>query len=62
MPLDPELKNAIQDAVEHHGQDQRLATRLLAWLTDASDSDLSNEDAEKHLLDVLAVIKAEGEL
>tara|TARA_B100000686_G_scaffold325562_1_gene382464 strand:+ start:571 stop:759 length:189 start_codon:yes stop_codon:yes gene_type:complete len=56
MPLDAEVESAVKAAVKKRGQSSALATRLLAWLKESSERELSREDRDTHLQDVLTEI------
>ncbi len=41
MALDPALASALKTAAKEAGQSEAVANRLLAWLTQMSDQELS---------------------
>jgi len=43
MALDPALAGALKAATKELGQPDAVANRLLAWLTQMSDQDLSRD-------------------
>ena len=43
MALDPALAGALKAATKESGQPDAVANRLLAWLTQMSDQDLSRD-------------------
>jgi len=43
MALDPALAGALKSATKELGQPDAVANRLLAWLTQMSDQDLSRD-------------------
>jgi hypothetical protein len=46
MTLDNAIKEAIANAVEEHGQPQRLAEKLISWFSELAKSNESIDDKE----------------
>lgn len=49
MALDLEVEKAITQAVTELDQPKQLEKRLIAWLTDLSDRELTAEEENQHL-------------
>lgn len=46
MTLDNSIKEAIDIAVEQHGQPQRLAEKLISWFAELTNGNESIDDKE----------------
>lgn len=46
MTLDNSIKEAIDNAVEEHGQPQRLAEKLISWFSELANGNESIDDKE----------------
>lgn len=46
MTLDNSIKEAIDNAVEQHGQPQRLAEKLISWFAELANGNESIDDKE----------------
>ena len=57
MPLDKELEDAIYSAVEEAEQPRTVGQRLVAWLKELSEVELSQDDKVRHLDNVRSVLK-----
>lgn len=49
MAIDVEIINAIREVADEIGQPEAVARRLIAWLEDESNRDLSHADRIDHL-------------
>ncbi|MET0002056.1 MAG: CxC ATPase DNA modification system associated small protein [Candidatus Thiodiazotropha sp.] len=49
MPLDKEIENAIHEVASEMGQPDAIARRLIAWLEDESNREVSHVDQVDHL-------------
>lgn len=48
MSLDIEVENAILSTVEKFGQSEKVAKRLISWLQELSDRELSVDENNHH--------------
>jgi len=55
MSVDPKIIEAIESAVELHGQDKSLTSKIVAWLENlaAGNEELSDKASVDRYLDVL---------
>jgi hypothetical protein len=53
MSIDHEVENAINEIVLELNQDTKLSRKVLAWLNDLSEKDISASDDIEHLKGVL---------
>ena len=53
MSLDHEVENSINKVVKELDQDEKLARKILAWLNDLSEKEISATDDMEHLKGVL---------
>ncbi len=53
---DPELENAVQQASKTLGQPESVSKRLISWLKEASERELSKEDEASRLSDLYSVL------
>lgn len=61
MPIDIEVQRAIEEATKQAGQSERLAKKIIAWLKDSSERELSQEEKGQFLAAVRAEISLPGE-
>lgn len=57
MSLDSELEDAIHSAVADAKQPSAVGQRLVAWLKELSESDLSQDDKVGYLANVRSALK-----
>ncbi|MCL6250088.1 hypothetical protein M3P36_03355 [Altererythrobacter sp. KTW20L] len=60
MALDPALAGALKAAAKEAGQPDAVANRLLAWLTNMSDSELSRDARGQFYDDVRQAVLLPG--
>jgi|TARA_B110000967_G_C18415636_1_gene331374 hypothetical protein len=53
MSIDHEVEKAINEIVLELNQDKKLSRKVLAWLNDLSEKDISASDDIEHLKGVL---------
>lgn len=56
MALDAALTEAIKTAAREEGQDDAVASRLLAWLTQLSDSEITRDSKAQFYQAVLEAL------
>ena len=61
MGLDAEVEQAVYDAVDELGQEERLAKRFLSWLKDLSEQELSAQEDNDHLESVRRAVQLHGD-
>lgn len=61
MALDPALIEAVKEAAGEAGHPESLAKRLLAWLTQRSDGELSRESDAQFYADVRKALGPAGD-
>ena len=49
MPLDIAVESAIEEVVAESGQPSKVSKRMISWLQDMSERDLSNDSEMEHL-------------
>jgi hypothetical protein len=52
MPIDPALSSAIEQAVSENMQSPKLSKRIISWLQEMSEKELSAEENRLHLKNV----------
>lgn len=62
MALDAALTEAIKTATREEGQGDAVASRLLAWLTQLSDSEISRESKAQFYQAVLESLNLPAEV
>ncbi len=62
--LDAELEGAIKEAVRQQGQDPKVATRLIAWLTELSlgGTSVENKSEVREQFDNLSAALTQGSI
>lgn len=60
MPVDPDLEEAIHEVTVALGQPERVARRLVAWLKELSERELSVQEQTEHLEALLKGIKLDA--
>ncbi len=61
MPIDPALRDAIEQAVSEQKQSPKLSKRMISWLEEMSEKELSAEEDRQHLKNVKeAVVISKG--
>ena len=55
MPIDPIMKEAIFEAVEHAGQSKELSQKIIAWVNAliSGNEDISNDEDAMRRLELL---------
>ena len=53
MSIDHEVENAINEIVSELKQDKKLSRKILVWLNDLSEKEISASDDIEHLKGVL---------
>lgn len=59
MSISPEVIKAIKDAVNEEGQPEAVASRLIAWLDEMSNLELTTTQISEHLNTVRKSINIE---
>lgn len=49
MPIDKDMENAVIEVAAELGQPDKVAKRLVSWLNEMSERDLSPQDHYQHL-------------
>lgn len=59
MALDPAMEKALRTAADEVGQPAAVAARLVAWLTQLSDGQVSREGSARFYEELMEVVVAE---
>lgn len=57
MAINDELRQAVEKAVRESHQPASLSQRLMAWLTDMGQRELSKQEQSRHLVNVRSAIE-----
>lgn len=57
MALDPEVEKAVREAAKEMLQSDQLVSRMLAWLTDMSERELTSPEENQHLDNVRKAVR-----
>ena len=57
MALDKQLEASLREAVEAQGQPESVARFLIAWMDNASSSELKSSEQEDHWNNVMDAIQ-----
>jgi hypothetical protein len=60
LTINNELKNGIETATKEFDQAPALAQRLVAWLNDMSQRDLTKQEHSRHLENVRKAVDLSG--
>lgn len=61
MALDKQLEASLREAVEAQGQPESVARFLIAWMDNASSSELKSSEQEDHWNNVMDAIQIDAD-
>ena len=60
MSINDELRRGVERAIRDIGQPANLSSRLVAWLNEMSQRELSKQEHSRHLLNVRNAVDVAG--